>query len=118
MRVGLLGGWNGLDPWEAQDLSGVIVRNQCFETLYFRANGKIEPDRRFLATELRLETISASGLPRYSLRLVDELKFCDGSTVQPEDVAKEPRSYTGSYLRPLLEKAGTSQPTREPAPAK
>jgi ABC-type transport system substrate-binding protein len=87
LRVGLLGGWNGLDPWEAQDLSGVIVRNQCFETLYVRANGKVEPDRRYLATELRLETVSISGMPRYSLRLAEELCFCDGSSVQPEDVA-------------------------------
>lgn len=86
LRVGLLGGWNGLDPWEAQDLSGVIVRNQCFETLYTRINNKVEPDRRYLATELRLETVSISGMPRYSLRLTDELNFCDGSLVQPEDV--------------------------------
>jgi ABC-type transport system substrate-binding protein len=86
LRVGLLGGWNGLDPWEAQDLSGVIVRNQCFETLYLRVNGRVEPDRRYLATELRLETIGVSGMPRYSLRLAEELRFGDGSTVQPEDV--------------------------------
>jgi ABC-type transport system substrate-binding protein len=86
LRVGLLGGWNGLDPWEAQDLSGVIVRNQCFETLYVRANGKVEPDRRYLATELRLETVNVNGMPRYGLRLTDELRFCDGSPVQPEDV--------------------------------
>lgn len=87
LRVGLLGGWGGLDPWEAQDLSAVIVRNQCFETLYTRVDGKVVPDPRYLAHELRLETINVSGLPRYSLRLVDELLFCDGSAVQPEDVA-------------------------------
>jgi ABC-type transport system substrate-binding protein len=87
LRVGLLGGWGGLDPWEAQDLSAVIVRNQCFETLYTRVDGKVIPDSRYLAHELRLETINVTGMPRYSLRLVDELMFCDGSTVQPEDVA-------------------------------
>lgn len=86
LRVGLLGGWNGLDPWEAQDLSGVIVRNQCFETLYTRVAGKVEPDRRYLATELRLETVNVNGMPRYSLRLTEELRFADGSAVQPEDV--------------------------------
>ncbi|HLT35510.1 MAG TPA: ABC transporter substrate-binding protein, partial [Enhygromyxa sp.] len=76
----------GLEPWEAQDLSGVIVRNQCFETLYTRVDGKVEPDRRYLGTELRLETVNVNGMPRYSLRLTDELRFCDGSLVQPEDV--------------------------------
>ncbi len=86
LRVGLLGGWNGLDPWEAQDLSGVIARNQCFETLYVRRDGKVEPDRRYLATELRLETVNINGMPRYSLRLSEELRFSDGSVVQPEDV--------------------------------
>ena len=86
MRVGLLGGWNGLDPWEAQDLSGVIVRNQCFEGLYKWVGGKVEPDRRYLGTELRLETVSITGMPRYSLRLTDDLRFCDGSLVQPEDI--------------------------------
>lgn len=87
LRVGLLGGWGGLDPWEAQDLSGVIVRNQCFETLYTRSAGKIVADSRYLAHELRLETIALTGMPRYSLRLVDDLMFSDGTAVQPEDVA-------------------------------
>lgn len=87
LRVGLLGGWGGLDPWEAQDLSGVIVRNQCFETLYHHVDGKVVPDPRYLAHELRLETINVNGMPRYSMRLADELMFCDGSPVLPEDVA-------------------------------
>ncbi|PRQ02732.1 ABC transporter substrate-binding protein [Enhygromyxa salina] len=87
LRVGLLGGWGGLDPWEAQDLSGVIVRNQCFETLYTRTGGAIVPDTRYLAHELRLETIALTGMPRYSVRLVDDLLFSDGTAVQPEDVA-------------------------------
>jgi ABC-type transport system substrate-binding protein len=87
LRVGLLGGWGGLDPWEAQDLSGVIVRNQCFETLYVRVDGKVVPDPRYLAHELRLETIGINGMPRYSVRLVDDLLFCDGTPVQPEDIA-------------------------------
>jgi peptide/nickel transport system substrate-binding protein len=87
LRVGLLGGWGGLDPWEAQDLSGVIVRNQCFETLYIRSQGKIVADSRYLAHELRLETIALTGMPRYSLRLVDDLLFSDGTAVQPEDIA-------------------------------
>ena len=86
MRVGLLGGWNGLDPWEAQDLAGVVVRSQCFETLYKRAGSSVEPDARYLATGLRLDTISRDGLGRYSLRLADDLRFCDGSPVEPEDV--------------------------------
>ena len=87
LRVGLLGGWHGLDPWEAQDLSGVIVRNQCFETLYTRIDGALVHDPRYLAHELRLETVSVDGNPRYSVRLVDDLHFSDGSAVQPEDVA-------------------------------
>lgn len=87
LRVGLLGAWTGLDPWEAQDLSGVIVRNQCFETLYIRHQGKVVPDPRYVASEVRLETINISGMPRYSLRLTEELNFCDGTAVQPEDVA-------------------------------
>ncbi|PRP95021.1 Periplasmic dipeptide transport protein precursor [Enhygromyxa salina] len=87
LRVGLLGGWGGLDPWEAQDLAGVIVRNQCFETLYTRVDGKIVADPRYLAHELRLETIGINGMPRYSVRLVDDLFFCDGTAVQPEDIA-------------------------------
>jgi ABC-type transport system substrate-binding protein len=87
LRVGLLGGWGGLDPWEAQDLSGVIVRNQCFETLYTRSDGKIVADSRYLAHELRLETIALTGMPRYSVRLVDDLYFSDGTEVQPEDIA-------------------------------
>lgn len=53
-----------------------------------RADGKVEPDPRYLATPLRLETVNANGLPRYSLRLSEELKFCDGSKVQPEDVVE------------------------------
>jgi peptide/nickel transport system substrate-binding protein len=87
LRVGLLGGWTGLDPWEAQDLAAVIVRNQCFETLYVRRDGKVVPDPRYIASELRLETINATGMPRFSLRLVEELNFCDGTPVQPEDIA-------------------------------
>ncbi|MFO7566211.1 MAG: ABC transporter substrate-binding protein [Enhygromyxa sp.] len=86
LRVGLLGGWNGLDPWEAQHLAAVIVRNQCFETLYTRVDNQVEPDRRYLATELRLETINVNGMPRYSIRLSEELRFADGSAVSPEDV--------------------------------
>ncbi|MCA9694469.1 MAG: hypothetical protein KC636_33135, partial [Myxococcales bacterium] len=88
LRVGLLGGWHGLDPWEAQDLSGVIVRNQCFETLYTRIGGALVHDPRYLAHELRLETVSVDGNPRYSVRLVDDLHFSDGTAVQPEDVAE------------------------------
>gem|GEM_PF-362187 len=87
LRVGLLGGWSGLDPWEAQDLSAVIVRHQCFETLYTRVGGRIEPDPRHLAHDLRLETVGMTGMPRYFVRLAEELQFCDGSPVQPEDVA-------------------------------
>ena len=86
LRVGLLGEWSGLDPWEAQDLAGVIVRHQCFEGLYTRVDGKLEADRRFLATPLRLDTVSLDGIPRYSLRLADDLRFSDGSPVEPEDV--------------------------------
>lgn len=93
LHVGLLGGWSGLDPWEAQHLAAVIVRNQCFETLYTRVDGGsrgpsgVEPDSRYLAHELRLDTVGITGLPRYSVRLVEELKFSDGSQIQPEDVA-------------------------------
>jgi ABC-type transport system substrate-binding protein len=86
LRVGLLGGFNGLDPWEAQDLAGVMVRSQCFAPLYTRVGPLLEPDRRALATGLRLDTISLEGLPRYSLRLAEDLRFCDGSLVEPEDV--------------------------------
>jgi ABC-type transport system substrate-binding protein len=87
LRVGLLGGWNGLDPWEAQDLSAVIVRQQCFEPLYRRVEGKLEADRRYLAHGLRLETVDVRGLPRYSIRLAEDLQFSDGSPVLPEEVA-------------------------------
>ncbi|NJK33378.1 MAG: hypothetical protein HC927_13805, partial [Deltaproteobacteria bacterium] len=44
LRVGLLGGWHGLDPWEAQDLSTVTVRAQCFDTLYRHREGGVEPE--------------------------------------------------------------------------
>jgi len=87
LRVGLLGGWRGLDPWEAQDFAGVIVRNQCFESLFTRADGKVVPDSRYLAHALRLETIGVGGHPRYSLRLVEDICFSDGSPVTPDDVA-------------------------------
>lgn len=87
LRVGLLGGWYGLDPWDAQDLAGVTVRAQCFDTLYRRREGQLEPDLRYLAHGLRLDTIGVDGLPRYSMRLRDDLRFADGSSVEPEDVA-------------------------------
>ncbi|MFV8753344.1 ABC transporter substrate-binding protein [Nannocystaceae bacterium ST9] len=87
LRVGLLGGWHGLDPWDAQDLAGVTVRAQCFDTLYRRREGQLEPDLRYLAHGLRLDTIGVDGLPRYSMRLRDELRFADGSSIEPEDVA-------------------------------
>ncbi len=87
LRVGLLGGWYGLDPWDAQDLAGVTVRTQCFDTLYRRREGQLEPDLRYLAHGLRLDTIGVDGLPRYSMRLRDDLRFGDGSSVDPEDVA-------------------------------
>ncbi|GGD96129.1 UvrABC system protein A [Tsuneonella deserti] len=35
----------------------------------------------------------------------------------PEDVAREPRSYTGHYLRPMLEKGVAAERSRQPAPA-
>ena len=87
LRVGLLGGWYGLDPWDAQDLAGVTVRAQCFDTLYRRREGQLEPDLRYLAHGLRLDTIGVDGLPRYSIRLRDDLRFADGSSIEPEDVA-------------------------------
>lgn len=87
LRVGLLGGWHGLDPWEAQDLANVTVRAQCFDTLYRRRDGVLEPDMRYLAHGLRLDTIGVDGNPRYSLRLREDLRFADGSAIEPEDVA-------------------------------
>jgi peptide/nickel transport system substrate-binding protein len=86
LRVGLLGGWHGLDPWDAQDLAGVTVRAQCFDTLYRRREGTLEPDLRYLAHGLRLDTIGVDGLPRYSLRLRDDIHFADGSAIEPQDV--------------------------------
>lgn len=88
LRVGMLGTWHGLEPWEAQDLWGVVVRNQCFETLLNRIDGELVEDSRYLAHELRLETIGIDGMPRYSIRLQDDFCFSDGSVVQPEDVAE------------------------------
>ena len=87
LRVGMLGSWQGLDPWEAQDLASVLVRNQCFEGLYHRDGDQWVADPRYLAHELRLETVGISGHPRYAVRLVEGLRFSDGSPVQPEDVA-------------------------------
>ena len=86
LRVGMLGPWQGLDPWEAQDLSGVIVRNQCFETLYHRRGGRPQGDRRYLANDLQLETIGPDGKPRYTMRLAEDLRFSDGRLVTPDDV--------------------------------
>ncbi len=87
LRVGMLGGWSGLDPWEAQDLATVVVRNQCFETLYHWRGAELRADRRYLAHPLRMSTMGAGGLPNYSARLVEDIKFCDGRSMTPEHVA-------------------------------
>jgi ABC-type transport system substrate-binding protein len=63
-----------------------MVRSQCFAPLYTRIGPSLEPDRRALSTGLRLDTVSFDGLPRYSLRLADDLRFSDGSLVEAEDV--------------------------------
>ena len=87
LRVGLLGGWRGLDPWEAQDFSGVIVRNQCFESPYTRDGSQVIHDPRYLEHALRFDTIASTGFPRYSARIVEDIVFSDGSPVQPGDIA-------------------------------
>ena len=52
----------------------MTVRAQCFDTLYRRRDGQLEPDLRYLAHGLRLDTIGVDGLPRYSMRLRDDLR--------------------------------------------
>ncbi|EDM76538.1 dipeptide ABC transporter substrate-binding protein [Plesiocystis pacifica SIR-1] len=88
MTVGMLGSWEGLDPWEAQELFGVVVRQQCFESLYRRVEGELRHDPRFLAQPVRMETMGLNGKPRYTTRLAEGLRFSDGRPVQPEDVAR------------------------------
>nr|WP_255216213.1 ABC transporter substrate-binding protein [Pseudenhygromyxa sp. WMMC2535] len=84
----MIGAWQGLDPWEAQELAGVVVRNQCFETLYTRNAGLLAGDRRYLAEELRADGAGIGDARRFSLRLAEGLRFSDGSPVEPEDVAE------------------------------
>ena len=45
-------------------------------------------DPRYLAHGLRLDTIAATGFPRYATRLAEDLVFSDGSPVLPEDIAE------------------------------
>lgn len=87
LRVGMLGGWRGLDPWDAQDLFGVLVRHQIFETLYHWRAGQLQGDHRYLASGLHRQGSGTGAFARYTLKLSEDFKFSDGRPVSPDHVA-------------------------------